>query len=335
MQHLFAFSSQVKGAAIAAGSPYGCGAFPEGHLSGEATCFYGGTDVAKTVQYVKEQFNNGLIDDPANLKLTPINVFQGKQDYEVYPNVSKDIVEQLKAFVNDSAVEADFHTNASHVWPLDHFPDGNHKCTCGACAVTGSYTSPCCDFNNCGDDLSGRMFQRSYGPLLGKIKPRVKAHDKFMWINQWKYMPPGTRIHTALLQQWGIAYIPHGCNKRTEQCGIHVNYHGCIDPIWKRRKMWISGLDLNEYGEANNVIILYPQAKGDNKNTGIGCWNWGFPRLDKDFDTKKSLQLRTVMNMVEHLQNGTLHHFVERPHHGPYAGPPASEGRPSEQSWLV
>ena len=53
LQHLFAFSSSVEGAAIAAGSPYGCGAQP---LHGW-TCYYGGLDIPSGVRYTRRRFH--------------------------------------------------------------------------------------------------------------------------------------------------------------------------------------------------------------------------------------------------------------------------------------
>ena len=40
------------------------------------------------------------------------------------------------------------------------------------------------------------------------------------------------------------------------------NYHGCTENIWDRRKAWATLIDLNQYGESNNIMILYPQASG-------------------------------------------------------------------------
>ena len=41
---------------------------------------------------------------------------------------------------------------------------------------------------------------------------------------------------------------------------VHVNYHGCSPRSWNDRLIWIRNINLNEYGEANGIIIVYPQA---------------------------------------------------------------------------
>ena len=68
-----------------------------------------------------------------------------------------------------------------------------------------------------------------------------------------------------------------------------------------RRKAWSSELGLNRYAATNNMIVLYPQAAGDAR-IGDGCWNWGGDGGDRfddpQYDTRESLQLRTVVNMI-------------------------------------
>lgn len=82
-------------------------------------------------------------------------------------------------------------------------------------------------------------------------------------------------------------------------------------------------LDLNEYGEANDIIILYPQASGS-KATGNGCWNWGFQQDDTLFDTRESVQLKMVMNILADLPNA-IAYSIELPKD---SGPP-TEHEPS------
>ena len=51
-------------------------------------------------------------------------------------------------------------------------------------------------------------------------------------------------------------------------------------------------IDLNEYAESNDLVVVYPQAAGNNA-TGTGCWDW-FDAGDADFDTRRGSQLSTV-----------------------------------------
>ena len=81
-----------------------------------------------------------------------------------------------------------------------------------------------------------------------------------------------------------------------------MHYHGCIANIWRRRILWADSINLNEYAESNNLVIVYPQAKGD-KKTGRGCYNWDVYTLDPGFDTKQGVQLRTVYNLLLDIDN--------------------------------
>merc|ERR1711970_1285110 len=92
------------------------------------------------------------------------------------------------------------------------------------------------------------------------------------------------------LNPWALAYVPTDCKAMPENCKLHVNYHGCIDNDWTLRERYAQELDLNEYGESNNIIILYPQAHGTS-NSGLGCWNWGdgAEKDDPYFDTRLSV----------------------------------------------
>lgn len=300
MQHLFAFSATVQGAAIAAGSAYGCGAFPDGHVP-VGHCYYGGINVSATIQYAYQRFRNGSIDDLANLRNIPILLFNGQSDNEVYPACMLDVEAQLQAFADPQKLATNFRTKAAHVWSVDH-----GLCWCGACSVLGF--GVCCDINNCRYDLTGDMLTHFYGPL----RARTRARPTFHWINQTAYLPPPAPTWTnARMDRWALAYLPSGCRANPGACRVHVNYHGCISNNWQQRQMWVQHLDINEYGEANDIIALYPQAKGD-AATGAGCWNWGFPQDDLLFDTNKSAQLLTVMAILQDLP-GALARALELP----------------------
>lgn len=298
INHLFAFSASVDGAGIAAGSPYGCSA-TRGGPGGK--CYYGGVDIAFTIEYVLWRYSQGLIDDPKNLNSTPVLLFNGKNDWTVYVQEMRDTKQQLLTFIRPGMVAAVFNTEAAHVWSLDH-----GLCQCGDCAFYGSSVE-CCDVNNCGYDMTGDMLGRFYGPL----KPRTPARNYLSWVSQLAYVPAQRTWRNTGLDNWALVYVPTGCRSDPSACRLHIHYHGCIVNQWPRRKKWSNLLDLNEYGESNDIIVLYPQARGT-QAAGWGCWNWGFPQDDELFDTAQSVQLRTVANMAADLPNA-LHHALELP----------------------
>eukprot|EP00854_Cymbomonas_tetramitiformis_P004245 gene4245-5228_t len=127
IQHLFAFSSAVDGAAVAAGSAYGCYKIE----NYEDDCYYGNISEAQLdtlTTYVAERHAAGLIDDPANLRSIPMLLFVGLKDTVVYPDAMRDVKRQLSYYVEDAKVTAVFNTSAAHVWSLD-----TGSCGCGEC----------------------------------------------------------------------------------------------------------------------------------------------------------------------------------------------------------
>lgn len=293
IDHLVAFSGSVDGAAIVAGSPYGCGALADSSNS----CYSGlnQKDLNRVVEYVRQRFEQGRIDDPANLYHIPTLLFSSTNDWVVYTKVMQGVRKQLAAFVAPHNLHVSFNTSAGHVWSVDH-----GACHCGACKLGYSFNKECCDVNNCHYDLSGDMLSR----FFGSVNPRVPAKPSLKWVDQHSFIP--AHVHNSTwsahgLARWAFAYVASACEGgNSSSCRIHVNYHGCIANRWDLRRKWANSIDLNEYAEANRMIVLYPQAEGDHR-TGKGCWNWGFVRDDTLFDTRRSIQLRTVLNMIANM----------------------------------
>jgi len=240
-------------------------------------------------EYIHKRRADNLIDDPGNLTSSKVLLFSGKNDWTVYTKAMREVATQLQSFIPDKNIAKSFSSEASHVWSID-----SGSCSCGACAYEWG-SLKCCDVNNCGYDLSGDMLRLFYGKGL---KPRSTATNKYHLISQWEYVPKESRTPHGNLLKNAIAYVPTACEANPAACRIHVNYHGCTDKIWKRRLLWANLINLNEYGEANNIIILYPQAAGD-KKTGVGCFNWATYTDDPNFDTRQGIQLRTVVAMIE------------------------------------
>ena len=142
IQHLFAWSSKVDGALIAAGSPYGCGQQPLHSF----TCYYGGIDVNASIRYVHRRHIQGLIDSPFHLRSTPVVLFSGTKDWVVFPTVMRSTEQQLAPFLYRPPLTF-FNTTAAHVWSIDH-----GECDCGKCALFLA-SSLCCNVNNCELDL--------------------------------------------------------------------------------------------------------------------------------------------------------------------------------------
>lgn len=290
IQHLFAWSSMVDGALIAAGSPFGCGQ----QVFHSVSCYFGGLDTNESIRYVHRRYLQNLIDDPVNLRRKPVVLFSGKNDWVVWTKVMESVEQQIVPFLGVPPLKL-FDSSASHVWSLDH-----GQCSCGSCAFFLA-SDLCCNVNNCGLDLSGRMLTAFSGVAP---KPRVSARaEGLRWVDQWQYMPEDAfpKGNASTLLQWAIVYVPSGCEgEQLARCARHINYHGCTDNTWSERLLWVDNIDLNEYAEANDIVVVYPQAAGS-VESGVGCWNWASYEDDPLFDTKHGVQLQTILKLVDHL----------------------------------
>lgn len=318
LQHLVTFSSAVDGAGIAAGSPYGCGGQGFSWTWIKLSCYNGiFFRLWWSYDYIEDYTKQGLIDDPVNLRDKPMVLFNGLLDPYVSPLSMLWTRFQMRHYVHDnSKITSVFNTSAAHVWSVDH-----GKCKCGDClnkpGQPDSDTDLCCNVNNCNYDFSGDILRRTYGE---GVKPRVTVKPRFHWIPQWRYVPANhssSNPHGAMMP-WFVVYVPSSCELVPASCKVHVNYHGCTPRTWNDRLMWIRNLDLNEYGEANGIIIVYPQAAG-NPDIAEGCWDW-MPynnatsgNRDPNFDTNKGAQLGTVSNILQDLDNAVKRaHVVKR-----------------------
>ena len=114
-------------------------------------------------------------------------------------------------------------------------------------------------------------------------RPRSKATPLHVeWIEQWRYLPAaaGNKSASTMLR-WAPVYVPTGCaREKVDDCKVHVSYHGCTPrPLsssmsgWYQRLLWLRNIQINEYAEANDIVVMYPQAAGSD-DVGEGCFNW-------------------------------------------------------------
>lgn len=55
-------------------------------------------------------------------------------------------------------------------------------------------------------------------------------------------------------------YVPTSC-QNGEKCKVHISLHGCLQTLADIGTKYITMTGINDYAEANNIIVLYPQIK--------------------------------------------------------------------------
>lgn len=136
----------------------------------------------------------------------------------------------------------------------------------------------------------------------GKVNSR-----HFYKVDQRKYAPSGHTASSISMANDGFVYVPSACRSNPSGCSIHVAYHGCTQSYSYVGMDFIGQNGLNEWGEKNQVIILYPQSYNNLKlgfNFNTACWDWwGKYGAGPHFDDHGGWQLQAVMNMLKDMSN--------------------------------
>jgi hypothetical protein len=104
----------------------------------------------------------------------------------------------------------------------------------------------------------------------------------------------------------GFAYIPEACSAGAA-CRLHIALHGCKQSREVVGEDYARLTEYNRWAEANDIVILYPQAEsipapwwnwfGGNPN---GCWDWwGYD--DPAYHTRSGRQMAAVAAMTSAL----------------------------------
>ena len=89
----------------------------------------------------------------------------------------------------------------------------------------------------------------------------------------------------------GFIYVPEQC-RSTEACKLLVALHGCVQGKYKIGYSFIKNSGFNQVADANNIIVIYPQAKSNLLNPN-GCWDW-WGYTDTNFGNLRSYKYNLV-----------------------------------------
>ena len=186
----------------------------------------------------------------------------------------EDTLSFYQHYVTSGSVVSQFNVPAEHSWVTNGFGS--------LCAYLGSPF-----INNCNVDAAGNMLQLFYGTL----KPRVFAVAENLHYFQ---QAPYGNIFLAGMFTTGYVYVPQFCV--TNVCEVHVSFHGCLQSAEVVGDIFAKYNGLNDWAEANNFVVIYPQVVSSLVNPQ-GCWDfWGY--TGSEFATKAGRQMALVYNMV-------------------------------------
>ncbi len=172
--------------------------------------------------------------------------------------------------------------------------------------VTENYGNPCSKLkspflNNCNVDAAGEIlnFVTARSPLPS---PKTTANpSSLQTFDQSRYVPGGSDPAGISLSDTVYAYIPEACNTQ-KNCSLHIALHGCEQTISQIGTTYIQHAGYLEWAEANNIVVLFPQAVEKSMVNPQGCFDW-WGYTGSNYAKKSSSQLTTIMNMVSQLSN--------------------------------
>ncbi|HTF74664.1 MAG TPA: fibronectin type III domain-containing protein [Bradyrhizobium sp.] len=294
-----AFSSTLRGAGIIAGGPFYCA---QGSvLTATSTCscapfgcfWQSSTNVAQLIAITDRDAGRGRIDATGNLARHKIWLFSGRNDTVVPQRVMDDLSTYYRHYIDAGNISYKNDIAAEHAMPTDFF--GN------PCATLADPF-----ISNCNYDAAGQLLQWIYGTLHPKNTGQLGG--SFINFNQSEFIDQATS-HGMAPDGW--LYVPATCGNK-EGCKLHVVFHGCKQYETYRYSSpsgqttfgttYVRNTGYNKWADANNMIVLYPQATASGSNPN-GCWDWwGFD--DPDYAVKTGRQMTAVKRMIDRIASG-------------------------------
>lgn len=286
VQYHVAFSSEVSGCGVFAGGPFYCARNALNNALTACTVAPIILDVSELVSEAQSFSSSGQIDSLSGLSGDKVFLFSGLIDTVVHQDVVRKAGEWYKTF--NVSVTSVFHHLAEHCMPSLSY--GN------PCFELGSPYISKCDYDGAGQALQTLLAPQTLRPATSPVSSNI------IEISQKKYFPSGSGVFgVAGMSDTAYAYIPTQC-AQGKICQIHVAFHGCNQEAHKIGKVYVENAGYNGWAEANNIIVLYPQAKPDVlKNNPEGCFDW-WGYTNSNYAFKTSLQMQTVRNMIQALK---------------------------------
>jgi poly(3-hydroxybutyrate) depolymerase len=297
-QFELAHGSQVVGAAIIAGGPYGCAQSVFADMMPgpgaamlnvakavngcmlNALALWGVPNPELLAEKAARFASEGKIDPIASVRSDRVYLFSGKEDRTVVPEIvaaAADFYRQLGLPEDQLRVVSNYP--AGHAFVTEN--EGQ------ACDVTGKPFVVDCDY-----DQAGALLTHIYGKLN---PPAPLPTGTFSTFDQRPFVQ-GMDNHG--MSEIGEVYIPRDCESQSG-CRVHIAFHGCAQNRGAVGEAFIKQTGFARWADTNRLIVLFPQTVVSPMNPQ-GCWDWwGF--TSSHYMTKDAPQITAVFHMLERL----------------------------------
>lgn len=259
----------------------------------------------RSVALAQEAERDKLIDPLIHLQSQRVYVFTGSQDKVVSPWVVAQTCEMYRLLgVPESQIAFHDSVPAGHALITDNAED----------SVLSENQPPY--LNNGGFMQSHQILQHIYPELK---PPVARPTGRWLRFDQRDYSADAEQSSMA---PFGYAYVPCAVEEG-EAARVHIALHGCKQgydyvgfrfgqaevqdqPPYGNRYITTTGYA--QMADANNLIILFPQAAGRDDNHAQnpdGCWDWwGYSSANPtapDYYSKQALQIKAIHAMLTEL----------------------------------
>jgi poly(3-hydroxybutyrate) depolymerase len=290
-----AHSSQIVGAGLVAGGPYGCAETPGSELMPTAArnlnralegCMSdklkadGIPDTSELAERAENSAKDGSIDPLAGLDNDRVYLFSGDKD----PVVARSVVEAAQHFYREVGVTEENITLVTR-------PDAGHTFltvdTGNGCDVTGTPFLGDCDY-----DQAGEILKQIYGELK---RPSQGEEGQYVVFDQSPFA--SGLVHG--LSPEGVVYIPKSCAEKAG-CRLHIALHGCEQNRDTVGMKFIEGSGYSRWADDNRLVVLFPQVSANPILNPKGCWDW-WGYTGEDYLTKEAPQISAIWRMAQRL----------------------------------
>jgi len=294
VQYEIAHSAKVRAAGVIAGLPFYCAG--SSGVGGAYECMDDPSliNVNELNDIVSLYASAGDVDATSNIKSHAVMLFSGLIDTVVNHGAMEALQTQYTALGVTNLITY-FNYTAEHAWITNYA--GN------SCSSLGSPY-----INNCGLDFAGEFLQQAFKQMSLPFNTNRGTFNSANLL-QFSQTSFGANELSNSMDNIGYYYVPSGCSSSSNNtCHIHVNFHGCTQGESSLGTEYVTYTGLNEWAEANNIIIVYPQIVAnsllENPN---GCFDW-WGYAGSTYATKSGTQMKVVESIIETIMsnNGAL-----------------------------
>ena len=280
VQMQVAYSQSVIGSGVIGGGPYYCA---QNSLTQAAVCTQTPALVSldPLVSITKKYENEGLIDDLSNLQNAKIWLFSGTLDVVNYQEAMVKLQTYLENYVDSSNLVSVFNIPAGHAFINDGW---------GSICTYSGYPW----INNCLIDSSGKILEHIYG----KLNPKVSYKSSNIYSFKQKPYFSDSDWSGSSMADTGYIYIPEVC--KNKECKVHLVLHGCDQDYTETLGAVVYHTGYIEWAEANDMIVLFPQAAVSLVSNPQTCWDW-WGYTNSQYATKKGVQMQALFDMTQNL----------------------------------